>query len=217
MSETLNLSTRVIGRETSYQETWEQMQRFTDERDEHTLDELWLVEHEPVFTLGQAAKLENVLMPGDIPVVQIDRGGQVTYHGPGQLVTYAMLDLRRRGIGIKSLVEGLEQSIIDTLTRYGIDSERREKAPGVYVGHRKIAALGLRVRRGCSFHGLALNVQMDLDPYKRINPCGYPGLDVTQICDLGGPGDWHQVAWDLTDSICSNLGYRVKLKERASA
>jgi lipoyl(octanoyl) transferase len=163
------------------------MQSFTDGRGPDTPDELWLVEHEPVFTLGQAGKPEHVLAAGDIPVVHVDRGGQVTYHGPGQIVAYPLLDLRRLRVGVRELVRRIEQAIIDTLAEWNIQAGRRDGAPGVYVAEAKIAALGLRVRRGCSFHGLAFNIAMDLEPFRRINPCGYAGLQVTQMLDLGGP------------------------------
>lgn len=159
------------------------MRAFTDAREADTPDELWLLEHPPVFTLGQAGRPEHLLAPGTIPVVQTDRGGQVTYHGPGQLVAYLLLDLRRAGIGIKRLVERLEQSVIDLLAEHGVAAERRADAPGVYVAGAKIASLGLRVRNGCSYHGLALNVDMDLEPFGRINPCGYAGLAVTRLVD----------------------------------
>ena len=168
------------------------MQEFTDGRDANTADELWLLEHPPVFTLGRNGKPEHVHDTGDIPVIQVDRGGQVTYHGPGQLVAYVMLDLNRRGMGVQSLVRLLEQAVIDLLADYSVEAGRREKAPGVYVDGCKIAALGLRVRRGCSFHGLSLNVDMDLTPFSMINPCGYEGLEVTRMSALltttGSPG-----------------------------
>ncbi|EGV34028.1 Octanoyltransferase [Thiorhodococcus drewsii AZ1] len=167
-----------------YSATLEAMRRFTDDRDRETLDEIWLLEHPPVFTLGQAGRREHLLDPGDIPVIQVDRGGQVTYHGPGQLVAYLLLDLRRIGFGVKRLVNLLEESVIDLLDTYGIDAARRQDAPGVYVAGAKIASLGLRVRNGCSYHGLALNVAMDLEPFRRINPCGYAGLAMTQVSDL---------------------------------
>ncbi len=163
------------------------MQRFTDARDDATQDEIWLVEHEPVFTLGQAGKPEHVLMPGDIPVLHVDRGGQVTYHGPGQLVAYPLLDLRRLKIGVRDYVCRIEQAIIDTLADWNIEAVRRSGAPGVYVGGAKIAALGIRVRRGCTFHGLAFNIAMSTEPFLRINPCGYAGLQVVTMADLGGP------------------------------
>ena len=166
------------------------MQRFTDSRDETTVDELWLVEHQPVFTLGQAGKPEHVLAPGDIPVIHVDRGGQVTYHGPGQIVAYPLLDLRRLKLGVREYVNRIEQGVIDTLADWAIAAGRRDGAPGVYVDGRKIAALGIRVRRGCSFHGLAFNVDMDLEPFGRINPCGYAGLQVTSMVELqGGQAD----------------------------
>ncbi len=179
-------SVRQLGRQ-PYEPVWRAMQRFTDARDEATRDELWVVEHDPVFTLGQAGKDEHVLAPGEIPVVHVDRGGQVTYHGPGQIVVYPLLDLRRLGIGVREYVCRIEQAIIDTLLEWNIVAVRREGAPGVYVGDAKIAALGIRVRRGCTFHGLAFNVDMDLEPFQRINPCGYQGLQVTSVLNLGGP------------------------------
>lgn len=167
-----------------YQPVWRRMQRFTDERNEETTDELWLVQHPPVFTQGQAGKAEHVLAPGDIPVIQVDRGGQVTYHGPGQIVAYPLLDIRRRGLGVKELVHRIEGAILDVLERYGVEGERVAGAPGIYVGGRKIASLGLRVRAGRTFHGLAFNIDMDLEPFHRINPCGYAGLEVTQLSAL---------------------------------
>jgi lipoyl(octanoyl) transferase len=167
-----------------YTHVWQAMQQFTDDRDENTLDELWLVEHPPVFTQGQAGKDEHLLMPGDIEVVKVDRGGQVTYHGPGQQVIYFMIDLRRRKIGVRQLVTILEQGIVAALNDFDINAAPKADAPGVYVDNKKIASLGLRVRKGCSFHGLALNVNMDLEPFLRINPCGYAGLEMIQTCDL---------------------------------
>ena len=164
-----------------YEPVWHAMQRFTNERTEHTVDELWLVEHSPVFTQGQAGKAEHLLAPGDIPVLQVDRGGQVTYHGPGQIVAYPLVDIKRLRIGVRDLVRRIEQAVILTLAGYGVCAERRAGAPGVYVQGAKIASLGLRLRRGCSFHGLALNVDMDLEPFQRINPCGFRGLEVTQL------------------------------------
>ena len=173
-----------------YEPVWRAMQRFTDARDEDTVDELWLVEHDPVFTLGQAGKPEHVLLPGAIPVLHVDRGGQVTYHGPGQLVAYPLLDLRRLKLGVREYVHRIEQALIDTLADWNIVAGRRAGAPGVYVGDAKIAALGIRVRRGCSFHGLAFNVDMDLAPFQRINPCGYEGLQVTSMLEsCGNRGD----------------------------
>jgi lipoyl(octanoyl) transferase len=186
------------------------MQRLTDVRDAATADELWCVEHEPVFTLGQAGRPEHVLAPGDIPVIPVDRGGQVTYHGPGQLVLYPLLDLRRLGVGVKALVEGIEEAVIQTLDGWGIRGERREGAPGVYVGGAKIAALGLRVRRGCSFHGLAFNVAMDLSPYARINPCGYAGQPITSVLDCGGPGTLPAVASPLLAQVARQFGLALQ-------
>lgn len=169
----------------AYAPVWRDMQRFTDERDAATPDELWWVEHPPVFTVGLNGKAEHLLNPGGIDVIQVDRGGQVTYHGPGQVVLYLLVDLRRRGLGVRALVNLMEQAVIALLADHGITARARQDAPGVYVDGAKIASLGLRVRRGCSYHGLALNVDMDLEPFRRINPCGYPGLAVTQLRDLG--------------------------------
>ncbi len=180
-----------------YARSWHDMQSFTDKRTPATMDEVWLLEHQPVFTLGRNGKQEHLLATGDIPVVRSDRGGQVTYHGPGQLVVYTLLDLRRRQLGVQSLVNRLEQAVIDLLADHAITAARRDGAPGVYVDGRKIAALGLRVRRGCSYHGLSLNVNMDLSPFARINPCGYRGLEVTQLADLGIAGSPAQVGKPL--------------------
>ena len=192
-----------------YEPVWREMQAFAAERDEDTRDEIWFLEHPPVFTLGLNAKLEHVLAPGDIPVVPIDRGGQVTYHGPGQLVVYPLIDLKRVGLGVRDLVTALEQAVIDTLGHYGIEAQARADAPGVYVEGRKLAALGLRIRRGSSYHGLAFNVCMDLEPFSRINPCGYRGLEVTQLADLGGPDDLDAVARDLERFLLPRLGYEL--------
>jgi lipoyl(octanoyl) transferase len=170
-----------------YTQVWHAMQQFTDQRDEQVADELWLVEHPPVFTQGQAGKEEHLLMPGDIPVVKVDRGGQVTYHGPGQQVIYFLINLRRRNIGVRQLVTLIENGIINALASFDIEANAKSDAPGVYVAGKKIASLGLRVRKGCSFHGLALNVNMDLTPFLRINPCGYAGLEMIQTKDLAGP------------------------------
>ncbi len=170
-----------------YEPTWHAMQRFTDERGETTPDEIWFLEHPPVFTLGMSGKREHLLAPGDIPVVQIDRGGQVTYHGPGQLVVYTLIDLRRARLGIRDFVTALERAVIDFAASFGVGAECRRNAPGVYVNERKLASVGIRVRRGASYHGLALNVCNDLEPFGRINPCGYAGLDMTRTADLGGP------------------------------
>lgn len=160
------------------------MHTFTDERDENTCDEVWLVEHNPVFTQGQAGKEEHVLAAGDIPIVKSDRGGQVTYHGPGQLVAYVLINLRRKNTGVRELVTHIENTVVNTLHQFGIESAARPDAPGVYVDNKKICSLGLRIRKGCSFHGLALNVNMDLSPFLRINPCGYAGMEMIQLHDL---------------------------------
>ncbi|MEG3109846.1 lipoyl(octanoyl) transferase LipB [Pantoea sp. T14] len=165
----------------NWQSTSEAMHHYTDQRDGSSRDEIWLVEHDPVFTQGQAGKAEHVLMPGDIPVVQSDRGGQVTYHGPGQQVMYVLIDIKRRKIGVRQLVTALEETVIATLMHFGVEARARADAPGVYVGDEKICSLGLRIRKGCSFHGLALNVAMDLSPFLRINPCGYAGMSMTQL------------------------------------
>jgi len=164
-----------------YEPVSQAMHDFTDSRDDSTPDEIWMVEHLPVFTQGQAGKAEHLLMTGDIPVIQSDRGGQVTYHGPGQQVMYVLLNLKRRKLGVRELVTLLEQTVVNTLAEYGIDAHPRADAPGVYVGEMKICSLGLRIRKGCSFHGLALNINMDLAPFQRINPCGYAGMEMTQM------------------------------------
>ncbi len=186
------------------------MTDFTNQRTPETTDQLWLVEHPPVFTQGQAGKAEHLLFPGDIPVVQSDRGGQVTYHGPGQLVAYPLLDLRRLKMGVRELVTNIEQTIVATLAYYGIESSAKPDAPGVYVNGDKIASLGLRVRRGCSFHGLALNVAMDLSPFQRINPCGYQGLAMTQMKDLlPNPPALEDVQTQLVAEFARKLGYET--------
>lgn len=183
-----SVKVRRLGR-VAYEPVFARMREFTDARDEQSQDEFWLVEHEPVFTQGQAGKAEHVLMPGNIPVVQSDRGGQVTYHGPGQIVCYLLMDIRRRKLNIRQVVTGIEQAIIALLAAEGIDSSARSDAPGVYVDDKKIASLGLRVRRGCTYHGLSLNVDMDLTPFSLINPCGMAGLEVTDIKSLGLDAD----------------------------
>ncbi|MBN8727994.1 MAG: lipoyl(octanoyl) transferase LipB [Xanthomonadales bacterium] len=200
----LPLIVRRLGRQ-PYEPVWRAMQAFTDHRDATTPDELWLLEHDPVFTLGQAGKWEHVLAAGDIPVLPVDRGGQVTYHGPGQIVAYPLFDLRRMKLGVRELVCRIEQAVIDTLAEWNIVATRREGAPGVFVGGAKIAALGLRVRRGCTFHGLAFNVDMDLEPFHRINPCGYSGMAVTQVSDLGGPGSIGAVEAVLAAEIAARF------------
>ena len=192
-----------------YERTWLAMQRFTDERKlvPDTQDEVWLVQHPPVFTQGQAGKAEHLLLPGDTPVVKSDRGGQVTYHGPGQLVAYLMLDVRRLGYGVRELVTRMEQCLIDLLASYGVSAAAKADAPGVYVDGAKIASLGLRIRNGCSFHGLALNVDMDLEPFRRINPCGYAGLAMTQLRDHAGPIEFAEVGARLRSQLVKHLDY----------
>ncbi len=184
-----------------YQDTWQRMQQFTDQRDDAVIDEIWLLEHPAVFTQGQAGKAEHLLFPGDIPVVQVDRGGQVTYHGPGQLVAYVLLNIKRRNVGVRALVTLIEQAIIDTLGAHGVTVYAKADAPGVYHDERKVASLGLRVRKGCTFHGLALNVAMDLSPFKRINPCGYAGMEMTQTSALGGPMTMDQAKQTLAQQF----------------
>ncbi|MBB4127232.1 lipoyl(octanoyl) transferase [Xanthomonas translucens] len=200
---------RDLGRQ-PYEPVWRAMQRFTDARGDNSADELWVVEHDPVFTLGQAGKPEHVLAPGEIPVLHVDRGGQVTYHGPGQLVVYPLLDLRRLKIGVRDYVCRIEQAIIDTLDEWNILGQRRDGAPGVYVGAAKVAALGIRVRRGCTFHGLSFNVAMDLEPFHRINPCGYQGLQVTSVLDLGGPSGMQAVKPVLLAQLARQFGLTLQ-------
>lgn len=192
-----------------YLETWQAMQAYTDQRGPSSPDQLWLLQHPPIFTQGQAGKPEHLLATDEIPVIQTDRGGQVTYHGPGQLVGYLLLDLRRAGLGVRSLVTLLECSVIDLLAGYGVEAAARRDAPGVYVDGAKIASVGLRVRRGCSFHGLSLNVAMDLEPFNRINPCGYPDLPVTQLSAISAQDDLHRVAEDLAQQLARGLGYTL--------
>lgn len=200
------LAVRELGLQ-DYLPVWQAMQRFTNERTPDSADQIWLLQHNPVFTQGQAGKAEHLLMPGDIPVVQTDRGGQVTYHGPGQLIGYLLLDVRRLGIGVRELVSLIERSLIELLASYGVSAAARPDAPGVYVDGAKIASLGLRIRNGRSFHGLALNVDMDLQPFRRINPCGYAGLAMTQLRDLIGPVDFDEVRGRLREQLVRNLGY----------
>jgi len=197
-----------------YETIWREMQQFTDLRDENTADEIWLLEHPPVFTLGLNGKREHILDAGDIPVIQCDRGGQVTYHGPGQLIVYLLLDLKRRNLGIKQLVNEIEQAIIDLLANTGIKSQRRNKAPGIYIRESKIAALGLRIRRGCCYHGLSLNIDMDLEPFTRINPCGFPNLKAIQLKDLFPGATIEQTSAGLLEHLLNQLetqfdGHRI--------
>ena len=201
-----SLGIRELGQVT-YEPTWLAMKRFTDDRGPHTQDEVWLVQHPSVFTQGQAGKAEHLLLPGDIPVVKSDRGGQVTYHGPGQLVAYLLLDVRRLGFGVRELVSRMERCLIDLLASYGVSAVAKADAPGVYVDGDKIASLGLRIRNGCSFHGLALNVDMDLEPFRRINPCGYAGLAMTQLRDHAGPIEFAEVGVQLRAQLVKHLDY----------
>jgi lipoyl(octanoyl) transferase len=196
---------RWLGR-AEYEPTWRAMQRHVDACGPMTPDELWFLEHPPVFTMGMNARAEHLLAPGDIPVVNIDRGGQVTYHGPGQLVVYPLLDLTRLGLGVRELVEAIERAVAGTAAGWGIAAAGRRDAPGVYVDGRKLASIGLRIRRGHSYHGLALNVAMDLEPFRRINPCGYAGLEMIQLADLGAPSDLRAVAAALAPRLLAELG-----------
>jgi lipoyl(octanoyl) transferase len=189
----------------AYESCWRAMQRYTDERGPDSADQVWLLEHEPVFTLGMNADRSHVLAPGNIPVLPIDRGGQVTYHGPGQLVVYPLIDMRRAGLGIRGLVNALERSVIEYAARFAISAHCRASAPGVYVGDRKLASVGLRIRRGASYHGLALNVHMNLEPFQRINPCGYAGLEMTQLSQLGGPRELETVAAEFAPILLAKL------------
>jgi lipoyl(octanoyl) transferase len=199
---------RWLGR-AEYEPTWRAMQEFTEQRGPETRDEIWFLEHPPVFTLGMNAAREHVLAPGDIPLVQIDRGGQVTYHGPGQLVVYPLLDVRRRGLGVRQLVMALENGIIALLASRNIEAVGRRDAPGIYVEGRKLASIGLRIRRGCSYHGLAFNVAMDLEPFRRINPCGYRGLEVTDLRTLGVSLELRNAAELLAPYLLGSLGMHV--------
>ena len=200
------LIVKKLGRQ-DYEPVWKAMHKFTDERTEEDVDQVWFVEHNPVFTQGQAGKAEHVLNAGDIPVIQSDRGGQVTYHGPGQLVAYFLINIRRKKFGVRDLVTHIENLVINTLKAYNIDSSARPDAPGVYVDGKKICSLGLRIRRGCSFHGLALNVDMDLSPFLRINPCGYQGMEMAQVSQLGGPSELENVEQQLIQELVELLGY----------
>jgi len=197
---------RQLGRQ-DYQPVWNAMQAFTLSRNDDSLDEVWFVEHGPVFTQGQAGKAEHILAPGDIPVVQVDRGGQVTYHGPGQQVVYFLIDLKRKKMGVRQLVSAIENTIVELLSVYKILAAPKSDAPGVYVENKKICSLGLKIKRGCSFHGLALNVNMDKEPFTRINPCGYTGLEITQLSELGGPNNLLEIEEDLKQVILTNLKY----------
>lgn len=201
-----DLIVRYLGRR-DYEPVWQAMKDFTAGRNEQTQDELWVVEHNPVFTQGQAGKAEHILCSGDIPVIQVDRGGQVTYHGPGQLVFYCLLDVQRKRSGPRAVVSALENSVIEMLAGFGIEAQNRPDAPGVYVNGAKIASLGLRFRKMCSYHGLSLNVDMDLEPFSRINPCGYPGLHVVDMASLLGRVDIGEVSRKLLVCLYKALNY----------
>lgn len=201
-----NLKIRWLGRQ-DYLSCWQAMQDFTNQRDENTVDEIWLLEHEPVFTQGQNGKAEHVLNPGNIPVVQTDRGGQVTYHGPGQLMVYTLIDLRRKQFQVRQLVSLIEQSIVDLLQEFGIAAAAKKDAPGVYVNENKICSIGLRIRRGCAYHGIAFNIALDLEPFNRINPCGYKALKMTQFSELGGLQDTLESGRKLINYLMKNLRY----------
>jgi lipoyl(octanoyl) transferase len=200
-----SITIRYLGRQ-DYVPLWHAMQRFTDTRTETTADEIWFTEHPPVFTMGLNASDEHLLAPGDIPVVQIDRGGQVTFHGPGQLMIYPLLDLRRSAMGVRTLVTALEQSVVDLAADFGIQAASRADAPGVYVAGDKLASVGLRIRRGCSFHGMALNVAIDLEPFSRINPCGYAELEMTDLHRLGIDLQLEESAEKLLPHFLRHLG-----------
>ena len=190
-----------------YEPVFARMKAFNENRNAETIDEIWYLDHQPVFTQGQAGKVEHLLETGDIPVVQADRGGQVTYHGPGQLIVYLMLDLRRNGLGVRDVVTMMEQGVIATLAHFGVDAYAKPDAPGVYVEQAKVASLGLRVRRGCTFHGLAFNLDMDLSPFLRINPCGYAGMPMTQLVDLVPDADPQEAIRFLVDYLTHKIGY----------
>lgn len=200
------LKVRTLGL-VPYEAAWRAMQRFTDQRDGATSDEIWMLEHPPVFTQGQAGKAEHILAPGDIPVVQVDRGGQVTYHGPGQLMVYLLIDIARKKMGVRQLVSAIEQALVASLAEWDIAAAPRADAPGVYVDGAKIASLGLRIRRGCSFHGLALNVAMDMEPFGRINPCGYSGLAMTQVRVFDPGAELATAADSVLASLCRQLAF----------
>jgi len=207
MSATDALVIRHLG-QLDYEAAWHDMQTFTDSRDRNTPDEIWFLEHPPVFTLGRNGKQEHLHTTGEIPVIKTDRGGQVTYHGPGQLITYILLNIKRRQFGVQSLVRILEQAVIDLCADYRIDAHRREHAPGVYVSGHKLAALGLRIRKGCSFHGLSLNIDMDLTPFSMIDPCGYADMEVTQLRDLGVKAPMKAI----TDQLQNHLEHILKMQ-----
>ncbi len=206
------LLVKILGRQ-PYEPVWQAMQSFTEHRTSDTPDEIWLLEHEPVFTLGRNGKKEHILDKTNIPIIEIDRGGQVTYHGPGQLIVYLMIDIKRHGLGVRKLVTLIEQSITDTLNEYQLNARAKKEAPGVYIGDAKIAALGLRIKKGCSFHGLSLNLNMDLTPFKQINPCGYKNLEVVQLSDYIEDIELSKVQQQLTFHLSKNLGYKNGYKK----
>lgn len=218
VSDKLGLITRSLGLR-QYQDVWQAMDTFTNQRDDNTVDEIWCVEHFPVFTQGQAGKPEHVLDLGDIPLIPSDRGGQVTYHGPGQLVVYPLINLRRLGMGVRELVTAIEQSVVKLLALYDIAAYAKADAPGVYVNEQKIASLGLRVRRGCSFHGVAINIDMDLSPFQRINPCGYAGMEMTRLCNVLPEKkslEFAHVQADYIRILAQILGYSTAVSEPPS-
>lgn len=208
-SEPESIVVRSLGRQ-DYEPLWRAMQKFTEIRNAQTPDEIWFTEHPPVFTLGLNASREHLLAPGDIPVIQIDRGGQVTYHGPGQLMVYPMIDLKRSGLGVRALVTALEKTIVALAAHYGCDAEARADAPGVYVAGKKIASVGLRVRRGASYHGMALNIDVDLEPFSRINPCGFHDLEVTDLRALGVVDSVASIQEKVQALLLPNLGIEHK-------
>lgn len=200
------LTVRWLGSQ-EYLSCWQAMQQFTNQRQADTPDEIWLLEHYPVFTQGQNGKAEHILDPGDVPIIATDRGGQVTYHGPGQLMVYTLIDIKRKQLNVRSFVSNLEQTIIDLLAQYGITAAAKREAPGVYVHEKKICSIGLRIRRGCTYHGIAFNVCMDLQPFSRINPCGFAELKMTQLAALGGVQETRQAGEQLINYLIKNLGY----------
>lgn len=212
-----SLIIKYFDQQQDYQTTWQAMQAFTQSRDQQTPDEIWLLQHPPVFTQGQAGKAEHVLAPGDIPVIQTDRGGQVTYHGPGQLVGYFLIDLRRLQIGIRQLVTTLENSVIATLAQHNVTAIGRTDARGVYVDNEKICSIGLRVRRGCSYHGIAFNINMDLSPFQRINPCGFQNLVVTQVANFTPNATVEQISMQIVPHLLAEFGYNTDLVKQLEA
>lgn len=206
----MQLETQLVVRQLGQQEyraCWQAMQKFTDNRTDETPDEMWLLEHPPIFTQGQSGNAAHILNPGEIPVIPIDRGGQVTYHGPGQLVVYTLVDIKRKKLSIRQFVTQLEKSVIDLLQHYDIEAETKCTAPGVYINDKKICSIGLRIRKGCTFHGLALNIDMDLQPFTRINPCGYAGLQMTQLKEWASIVDLNEVKEKLVQCLKRNLEY----------